>query len=224
MRTFSRLFSRSPFAPLKAHMHNVADCVNKLRDLFQVFKEGDQDQVEKISAEISKLEHIADVTKNNIRSHLGKGLFMPVHRENLLEILSIQDSIADVAEDIARLLTLRKLDAIDLFWEDFIAFLEGNMAAFEGAQQIIYEIEELLQSSFGGFEAEKVRSMVNEVAKMEHEVDIMQQKLFTKLFSLADDMPYWTFYLWHHVFRGLAQISNYSEKLGYRVCMILDVK
>lgn len=224
MLTISKLFGRSPFTPLKVHMDNVASCVEKLEDFFAVFKEGDQKKIKDVAKEISKLEHVADITKNDIRANMNKSLFLPVQKDSLLEILSVQDSIADVAEDISRMLTLRKLEVIDSLWGDFEKLFERNMDAFEGAKRIIEEFEALLQSSFGGAEADKVRSMVDDVARTEHEVDLMLHGLLRELFDMAEDLPYWVFHLWQHLFRGVSMLSNLSEKLGYRVSMILDQK
>ena len=57
--------------------------------------------------EISKQEARADNTKNELRNHLPGGLFMPISKTALLEILSLQDDIADDCEDIGILLTLK---------------------------------------------------------------------------------------------------------------------
>ena len=224
MLAISRLFGKSPFAPLRAHMNKVADCIEKLNEIFHAFKEGDQERVAKIALEISECEHAADLTKNNIRNHLPKGLFLPVDRGNILDILSLQDNIADVAEDIAVLLTLREIKMEKSLEVDFSNFVDKNIESFYGVRAVIQELEELLQSSFGGFEAERVKAMVDEVAYKEHEVDIMQRKLLSELFDIADCMPYWTFFLWMRIFAGIASISNISEKLGYRVCMTLQLK
>jgi len=224
MLTISRLFGRSPFSPLRTHMHKVAECVEKLPALFKALEAGDQQKVEEIASQISSLEHAADLTKNDIRNRLPKGLFLPVDRGSLLEILGIQDSIADRAEDIGLLLTLRKLDMIDSIRGEFDIFVEKNIEAFKGAEKIVQELEELLQSSFGGFEAEKVKLMVDDVAFKEHEADIIQHKLLKHLFEESDALPHWSLYLWLRVLEGIAAISNLSEKLGNRVRMILDLK
>ncbi len=97
MRTFLNLFGRSPFTPLQSHMQNVADCVHQLMDLFEALENKNFERVEKIANAISEHEHIADITKNDIRNHLPKSLFLPIDRSQLLEILGILDGIADRA-------------------------------------------------------------------------------------------------------------------------------
>src|SRR3989344_2456887 len=102
MLTIARLFGKSPFAPLQTHMEKVSSCMSELPYLFKAILVQDQEAISDIAAKISKLEHEADLTKNDIRNHLPKSLFLLVDREALLEILSLQDALADQAEEISR--------------------------------------------------------------------------------------------------------------------------
>ena len=224
MQTLGRLFGRSPFAPLKTHMSKVVSCVHELEPLFEALKQKDYSLVDTIAQKISKLEHDADVTKNDIRNHLPTGLFMPIARASLLEILSLQDNLADHAEDTAILLTFRQITIDPLFEKEFLEFLRKNLEAFNGVSYVIQEMEQLLETSFGGPEAEKVKKMVERVAFLEHEADLLQRKLVKILFSKGDAMPPPTFYLWMKVISEIACLSDESEKLANRVRMTLEVK
>ena len=225
MRALTRLFGRSPFAPLQTHMAKVKRCVEKLVPLFKALKKKDYALVESTANEISKLEHEADLSKNDIRNNLPTGLFLPVGRASLLEILTLQDSLADRAEDVAVLLTLRNLEMDPIFEDEFKTFLDKNLDAFQSVAQIIQELDELIESSFGGLEAEKVRKMVEEVAFKEHEADRLQRKLLTKMFSSrCDTMAPPVYFLWMRIIYELAAISDAAEKLANRVRMTLEVK
>ncbi len=124
---------------------------------FEALLNKDFANVEALAAQISEAEHLADITKNDIRNHLPKSLFLPIDRNQLLEILRIQDDIADQAEDIAILATLKQLELPAVLKEPFEKFLKKNVETVEGVHNIIKEFHELLESSFGGIEAEKVR-------------------------------------------------------------------
>lgn len=224
MLTILSLFGRSPFAPLQSHVDSVAHCVHRLLDLFDAVEKKDYATVEKIAEEISRLEHDADLIKNDIRNHLPKSLFLPIDRSNLLEILSIQDSIADKAEDVAVLLTLKPLELLPIFKDVFKLFLQKNIETFDEAKLIIKELHELVESSFGGIEAEKVRAMVDEVSYREHEVDLVQRQLLKSLFQAEDQLTYVTFHQWQRIFESIASISNLSENLAYRIRMTLELK
>lgn len=205
-------------------MDIVARCVHLLPSLFEAMEVRDYAAVEKIAEEIAGLEHQADLTKLDIRNHLPKSLFLPIDRVHLLDILSTQDNIADCAEDIAVLSTLKPLELLPLFKVEFKEFLAKNISAFDGAVSIIKEMHELLESSFGGQEAEKVRAMIEEVAFKEHEVDVVQRQLLKKLFQADSEMAYTTFHLWQKICEKIASISDLSEHLAYRVRLTLAPK
>lgn len=224
MNVLKNLFAKSPFFPLQSHMEKVAACVEKLEALFDAYHDKDYKRIEEIAQEISQLEHAADLTKNEIRNHLPKGLFLAVNRGDLLEILSLQDNLADRAEDIGVLMTLKKLEPLKGIRKDLKAFLEKNLEAVHHAHKIIQEIDELLETSFGGKEAEKVQAMVEEVAYMEHEADILQRNLLKKLYNMDDAIPYTSFTLWINILQLVASLGNTSEKLANRVRMLLDIK
>lgn len=224
MQTLARLFGRSPFAPLQTHMAKVAKCVHEIVPLFEALAKKNYSAVNSIAKKISKLEHDADLTKNDIRNNLPTGLFLPISRANLLEILSLQDNLADRVEDAALLLTFRELEILPFFADEFQAFLKKNLDTFEGAHGIIKEMGQLLESSFGGSEAEKVRKLVDDIAFKEHEADLLQRQLLKKMFNNDDQMGFQVFFLWMKVIRELASLSDESEKLANRVRMTLEVK
>lgn len=224
MLTIARLFGKSPFAPLQTHMNKVATCIEKLTKIFEFLLKTDGEKIERLVAELSDLEHEADLTKNDIRNHLPKSIFLPIDRSHFLEILSIQDSIADKAEDIGILLSLRPLELFKNFGTDLLALYKKNVEVFWDAKQIIAEIDELLESSFGGIEAEKVKAMVEQTAFKEHEADRMQRYLLKQLFMQGDQLSVPSFYLWVRLIEEMGGLSQLSEKLANRIRMILELK
>ncbi len=224
MYTIVNLFGRSPFAPLQSHMETVNRCVHLLPNLFVALENRETDILEKIAEEISLHEHEADLTKNDIRNHLPKSLYLPIDRGNLLDILSIQDSIADRAEDVAVLLTLAPIELLSAFRDAFIEFLKANIASYDMVLEIIREMHELLESSFGGNEAEKVKEMVEKVGFKEHEVDLLQRRLLKQFFSSEQQMSHSAFHIWQKIFEAVGSISNLSEVLANRVRMTLELK
>lgn len=218
------LFGRSPFAPLQGHMEKVAECVRQIDPIFAAVKEKNHATVQKLADFISELEHGADLMKSDIRNHLPSSLFLTIDRSTFLEMLSIQDSIADKIEDVAVLLTITHLYLLPSIEKPFEQFLAKNLQCFEEALKIIQELHELLESSFGGVEAEKVKSMCDEVAFLEHETDVIQRELLKALFRSENQLSYAAFGLWQKIFEAVGAISNCSEKLANCVRMTLDVK
>ncbi len=224
MRTLAKLFAKSPFAPLQRHMEDVNECVNKVKEIFEALEKNDFESISRIAKEISKLEAKADTTKHELRNHLPSSLFMPISKGELLEILSLQDDIADDCEDIGVLLTLKELTLKEVFKDDFKNFLKKNFETYELIKIIIEEFDNLLETSFTGSEAEKVKSMVNKVALKEHEADLSQRQLLKNIFSNEEHFSHGEFQLWLSVLREIKTLSNTSEKLAHRIRNLLDLE
>ncbi len=224
VNAMARLFGRSPFVPLQLHLDKVADCVEAAFSLLERIREGEDPNVEETAREISKLEHKADLVKNDIRNNLPRGLFLAIDRSQLLEILSLQDSIADKAEDIGILMSLRTAKMLDSLVEPFGEYIKGNKDAFHKARDVMRELDALIESGFGGVEATRVVQMVDAVAESEHNCDIMQRKLMKQVLDHEDELSVGNFFVWQRLLHEIAGISNYSEKLANRVRMLLTLK
>ncbi|NDD57734.1 MAG: TIGR00153 family protein [Chlamydiae bacterium] len=224
MISIARLFGKSPFAPLQTHMKKVTLCVEKLTSIIDVLSKMDREKIEKLSRELSALEHEADITKNDIRNHLPKNIFLPIDRSHFLEILSVQDSIADKAEEIALLLSMLPLEKFSEFKENFELLYKKNAEVFWNAKKIIEEIDELLESSFGGIEAEKVKAMVEQTAFKEHEAVKIQHTLMKDLYSKGSDLSAPSFHLWITLVEQIGNLSALSERLANQIRMVLELK
>lgn len=224
MLTIAKLFGKSPFSPLQNHMKKVGICIKKLTEIFQEIENKNFDKIESLVSELSKLEHEADLTKNDIRNHLPKSLFLPISRAQFLEVLSTQDSIADKAEEIGNLLMLCPRNSVRVFTNTFQDFFKKNLETFWDARQIIKEFDELLESSFGGLEAEKVKAMVDQTAYKEHQADVLKTAVRKEFFDLADTLTPSAFYLWANLIDEVGSISHISEKLANQIGMILELK
>ena len=217
MRTIAKLFGRSPFVPLQSHMAKVRACVDKIVEIFDALVHDDYERVDTLAKIISELEHEADQVKYDIQNHLPKKMFLAVDRSKLLDILSTQDSIADKCENIAVLLTLKQIPMPQVLHEKFKLYLKKIVEAFYAVHDIIDQFDELVETRFGGVEAERVKQMVDDVAYKEHEVDLIQRDLLKVLFSLDDQMSISEFHIWNHIVQQVSELSNVSERLANRV-------
>ena len=222
--TIARIFGKSPFQPLQTHMKKVSGCMKKLVEIFQTLSQRSSEELERLAKDLSKLEYEADLTKNDIRNHLPKSLFLPIDRGAFLEILSIQDALSDKAEDIGLLIILRPMHLFGPFCNDLALFFDKNMEAFWNARSIIKELNELLECSFGGIEAEKVKTMIEKTSSIEYEADKMKHKMMKDFFQQEEAVPAPTFYLYLRLVEEINHISHISEKLANRIRMILELK
>ena len=127
--TISSLFGSSPVKPLQTHMASVIECVEQLVPFFEAALEQDWKAAKKEQKNISKLENTADRLKRQLRMQLPKSLFMPVSRRDLLEVLTMQDKVANRAKDIAGLITGRKMEFPEKVSDQLMSFVERAIDA-----------------------------------------------------------------------------------------------
>ncbi|MCB1075358.1 MAG: TIGR00153 family protein [Simkania sp.] len=222
MTTIARLFGKSPFLPLQSHMKKVSLCIKQLTEIFEKLPTSQAEEIEKLVIDLSSLEHEADLTKNDIRNHLPRSLFLPIDRGQFLEILSIQDSISDQAEDIGHLLILHPLEP--KLYENLHSLYKKNIEAFWDTRTIMKELNELVESSFGGMEAEKVKTFIERTSYIEYEADKMMHQLMKEFFAQSEKVSTPVFYLYIRLIEEINKISHISEKLANRIGMILELK
>src|ERR1700733_4089349 len=109
MGSIFNMFGPSPIKPIEQHIRKVYQCAKQLYPFFEAVLIKDWTTANKIKEKIVSLEKEADLIKRDLRLHLPTGLFLPVSRTHLLELLSAQDKIANKAEDIAGLIFSRKM-------------------------------------------------------------------------------------------------------------------
>ena len=215
------LFGKSPFKPIQAHMRVVIECVSEVPPLFQALVDGDQTKLEAQKDLIFEKEQSADEIKNQLRGQLPKSLLMPVDRRDLLDVLAMQDSIADTAQDIAGLLVERKMEVPDGMAEPLMTLVNRCVDTCNHAAKIIEELDELVEIGFRGREAGAVEDMVADLNKIEDETDDMGMQLTRSLFAQEDNMSPVSVMFWYQLIQWIGDLADYAEKVGDRLRLLL---
>lgn len=217
------IFSKSPFSPLKQQMDKIKECVYKSAEMVDLLiADADYGTLEKVSEEVSKLEHEVDLIKNELRNGISTTIFLPFNKQTILSVLASQDSIADTAEDFAALLTLKKLTIPAEFKPLLAEFKSKVMETFDELYKIVNELDLAFETAFGGPEVGRLYQMIDELGRKEHECDIIQRKLAKKVFEIEDKLKCSEIFLWPKIFNKFGDIANLSEKVGNRLRMMLS--
>ena len=219
--TLANLFGQSPFKALQRHMRVVLDCMREVPPLFEALAAGDQERVISLKDKIFELENDADTIKNELRSNLPKSLFMPVDRRDLLEVLQMQDSIADTAQDVAGLLVERPMGLPEFLQEPLMTLAQRCVDACEHSGKIIEELDELLATGFRGREANRVEEMVEELNRIEDETDQLGLELTRRLFQHEDELKPVSVMMWYQLIQWVGDLADYAEKVGDRLRLLI---
>ena len=215
------LFGRSPIRPIQEHMQMANGAAQLLLSLFRAAAEQDWERAREISREIDTAEREADKLKRSIRRHLPKSLFMPVPRSDLLELVSIQDHVANTAKDIAILVTGREMHFPERMQAGIIEFVEACGAASAQALLAIQELDELLEVGFTGREVKRVEAMLKELDKLERRTDKQAVILRGKLFKMESELPPVDVMFLYRVLYLTGRIADHAEAVGDRLQILL---
>lgn len=215
------LFGRSPIRPIQRHMAKAAKAVNTLVDFFSSVEQEDWHTAEQLQTMITKLEHEADALKQDLRLHLPTGMFMPVHRSDILELLSVQDSLANRAKDIAGLVLGRQMTIPKSLHVSFMNYLQTSVSATKQAQQAISELDELLETGFSGNEVKRVEQMIIEIDKIEHDNDSRQIELRNQLFHLENDLEPINVMFLYKIIDWIGDIADRAQGVGGKLQLML---
>lgn len=218
---FTGLFAKSPFKAMQEHMRVSVQCAALVPDLFAALIADDQTALFALQEQIFIMESKADDIKNQVRSNLPRSLFLPVDRRDLLEILDLQDSIADTAQEIAGLLVSRVMLPTPEMRAPLLDLARRSVDACLQAGRVVEELDELLETGFAGRESDKVLKMIDVLDEVETDTDTMGMQLVRILFLQEEKLGAVSVTFWYQLIRWVGSMADYSEKVGDRLRLLI---
>jgi len=213
----SVLFAESPFKPLQTHIETVHECTQQLTPFLDAVINEDWDEVIVWHKKIRDLEHSADEMKREIRLNLPKGIFLPVDRRDLLDLLSRQDRIANLAKDIAGVIFGRKLTFPKSMKQELKSYVSRNIDACAQAVKAVNELDELITSGFRGQESALVEKLIDELDQIENDSDNQQKELRTQLLALESDLNCIDVMFMYKVIDFIGGLADNAQLVGDRL-------
>lgn len=215
------MFGRSPIRPLQVHMEKAHACVELLMPFSQAVLREDWEAASELQQQISGLEHAADDLKKDFRLHLPKGLFLPVPRTDLLELLKKQELLANTAKDIAGIMLGRRMQIPPSLSDLFTSFLKRSIDASAQAKKAISELDELLESGFRGKEVTVVDEMIKELNQIESDTDQIQIQIRQALFDIEKSLAPVDVMFLYKIFELVGFVADCAQQTGARLQMLL---
>ena len=218
---FSKLFGRSPVAPLQAHMNKAAECTVALGAYFETLQSADWDKVSDCYDTISSIEDEADALKKEIRLNLPSSLFLPVSRSDLLELVRVQDEIPNRAKDVAGIVLGRRMQVPEPLSGAFMEFLQVSIEATEKTRSMLESLDELLESGFSTREIDHIEAMIAELGELETNSDMKQIKIRGTLFELEKEFNAVDVMFLYKVIDWIGDIADHAQTVGNRMLYVI---
>ena len=215
------LFGKSPIAPLQKHMKQVHSCLKDFAVFAKAANAQDWDKAETVCILINNKEEKADKLKKKLRMNLPSTFMMPFSRRDLLDVLLIQDSIANITKDLVGLMMTRHMVFPEQIADDFINLTELCIKTSAAALMAINELDELLETAFSSRQRKLVGKMIKTVNELEHETDGAQNDIRNKLFALESDLPPVDVMFYYRAIEWLGETADAAQKVGSRFEVML---
>jgi hypothetical protein len=217
----SGLFGKSPISPLQQHMKQVHSCIKEFGVFANAANSEDWEKAKLAKLSIGKKEQKADVLKKKLRMNLPSTFMMPFSRRDLLDVLLIQDSIANITKDLAGLMMSRKMVFPKEFADDFLELAKLCIKTSAAALVAINELDELLETAFSSRERKIVDKMIKQVNDLEHDTDVAQEKIRNKLFLVESSLPPVDVMFYYRAIEWLGETADAAQKVGSRFEVML---
>ncbi|KZN29626.1 MULTISPECIES: TIGR00153 family protein [Pseudoalteromonas] len=218
---FLGVFAKSPIKPIEEHIKIVHQASESLIPFFEHVFKGEWTEADALRVNIRNLEREADALKREVRLQLPRGLFMPVERTDLLELITHQDKIANKAKDIAGRVVGREMAIPESIQKDFVAYLSRCVDATKQASKAINELDELLETGFRGREVALVEKMLVELDAIEQDTDDMQIKIRQELRQVEADLNPIDVMFLYKIIEWVGELADIAERVGARLEVML---
>nr|WP_300313359.1 TIGR00153 family protein [Halomonas sp.] len=214
---FSAMFGRSPFQPLLAHIEKAHDCSAALLPFFEATLQGDWEAATQHREAITRLEHEADSLKTELRLNLPNTLFLPVSRSDLLDLISVQDKIANKARDITGIMLGRQMRVPSELAAPMRDYIETSVSCVAKARQALEELQDLLESGFGRNVSDLMQKLIRDLHDLENRADEQQIAIRRQLFALEADLPPVDVMFLYKIIEWIGELSDRAERVGSRL-------
>ncbi|HAF69790.1 TPA: hypothetical protein DCL37_00265 [Candidatus Acetothermia bacterium] len=176
---FARLWRRPKDLGLVGHAQAVENAAQELGKQLRAWL-----RAEAVNSElVSEAEHAADRVKRELRAKLTSSRWLPIPRSSLLELIWHQDEIADLCQDAALLMALRRPELS-------IELVDGFRTVGESLARAVHEyrlvVESFEEAVTGGASPERLKDVqegVDRINLVEHESDMVERELVRAVYG-----------------------------------------
>ena len=212
----------SPLAMLEEHVHGCAKCVAKLPKYFEAAQAGQWERARKTQEDIAALESEADDLKGAVRKNLPRGLWMSVSRTDLLELVRMQDKMANDTKDVVGLSLGRQLAFPKQLEKPLGKYIATVVDSAHAAVAVVSATRDLTRAAFGARQIKAISSRAVAVERLERKSDDLQSKLRAKLMAHEEKLSPIDAMFLYQLLLQIGEIADSAEKVAHRAQIIAN--
>ena len=216
----SEVISNSPLALLERHVGVCVDCVERLPLYFAEAQANRWGRASDVREEICRFEGLADELKQDVRGNLPRGLWMSVSRADLLELVRVQDKMANGVKEVSGISLGRQLAFPAAMTSEVADFIDVVVQVSRVVVKIIGATRELSRSAFGTRQTNVILGFVSQVEADERRSDEMQAALRARLKEHEAELSAVDAIFLYQLLSAIGDIADNAEKVAHRAQII----
>lgn len=218
---FGKLFGKSPFKPMREHMRIANECADHMPEAVKAFLNGDKSTLKEIKRSVNKLESEADKVLEELQHRLSKSMFLPVERRDLLDVLEMQEAIADRTEDVVGLMLDLPMEVPEEMHKPIAALAARAAETVNAANDVVGRFDDLVEVGFKGPPVKQTRKLIRAVIEMESDADHIGSDITHMLFKHTGDMDPVSIVFLHRLINMIDDLADFAEALAIRSRLLL---
>ena len=187
-------------ALIEEHLIKVGESLQSMLSAMEDYLQGRIHAAESRASKANRTESEADGIRREIADRLHQGAFLPIFREDVMQLVGMVDRMASQAEYCCNFIMIQHPEVPDALIDDFLKLARDSVAILSPLQKGVTNLSEDFSIT---------RAKVTEVHTAESDVDELEQELSRRIFStdltLARKMHL------QHLIDVIAKITDMAE-------------
>lgn len=206
---------------LRLHSEGVLEVVKRFEELLRAFHSFEWDKACGLGREVTMLESLADDRLQKFNRVLSRGAFLPAYRGDLARLGAQIDNVADVTEEVSRILLSREKTwrilkragrRTNRLREEMVKMGELSTCCAEALSSSV----KTLTSNI-----ELAEAQAKEVGRREHESDLIEQGLILDLYEGEESLDPITVLQLDQIIHGIGDISDQAEEASHLLLILI---
>jgi len=161
-------------ALIDEHLRKVEECLQSMLSVIENYLQGRIESAESCTSKTHDAESEADDIRRKIVDLLHRGAFLPIFREDVIELVGMVDRIAGHAQACCNFIMTQHPEVPDTLKEDFLGITQSSAAILPPLQEGVAKLSE---------DFSVTRAKVAEIHDIESAVDKLEFQLSCRIFS-----------------------------------------
>ena len=216
-----KLLGASPIRPIQQHMQLAQDSIQELCELLSACTDGDWDRAADIYALVESTSAQTRRLRRDIRSQLPRSLWLAMPRGDILQLLDIQQRIADGVHTIAGPITLRRMEFPTAIHKSLNKLCSELAAAAGQALNAIRELDEMLEQGFSKRERLHVEKILRGLERQIERCEKQQRQFFKQICRCEPSLSSVDAMFFYRINDALAELIGDCAAVGEQLDLLL---